>query len=86
MQDEKKNRIIAAATVAAVTLIVILFAIVVYQIIDISILKSRRARLEAEYNQVLEQVEEGGDWLEQFELNEDKILYQLALQYGYRPR
>lgn len=86
MQDEKKKRIIAAATVAAVLLVVILFAVVVYQIIDISVLKSRKARLETEYSNILEQIDEGGDWLEQFELNEDKILYQLALQYGYRPR
>ena len=65
--EEKRKRIIAAVTVAGVTLIVILFAIVIYQIIDISILKARRDRLKDEYEYTLSQIDEGNDWLENFE-------------------
>ena len=84
--EEKRKRIIAAVTVAGVTLIVILFAIVIYQIIDISILKARRDRLKDEYEYILSQIDEGNDWLENFELHEDSILYMLAIQNGYVPR
>ena len=84
--EEKRKRIIAAVTVAGVTLIVILFAIVIYQIIDISILKARRDRLKDEYEYTLSQIDDGNDWLENFELHEDSILYMLAIQNGYVPR
>ena len=84
--EEKRKRIIAAVTVAGVTLIVILFAIVIYQIIDISILKARRDRLKDEYEYTLSQIDEGNDWLENFELHEDSTLYMLAIQNGYVPR
>lgn len=84
--EEKRKRIIAAVTVAGVILIVILFAVVIYQIIEISVLSERRNRLREEYKNTLEQIVEGNDWLENYELNEDAIMYQLALQNGYRPR
>ena len=47
--EEKRKRIIAAVTVAGVVLIVILFAVVIYQIVDICVLKARRDRLQQEY-------------------------------------
>lgn len=84
--EEKRKRIIAAVTVAGVVLIVILFAVVIYQIVDICVLKARRNQLEQEYNYILSQVGQGEDWLENYELHEDEILYQLAIQNGYRPR
>ncbi len=83
--EEKRKRIIAAVTVAGVVLIVILFAVVIYQIVDICVLKARRDRLQQEYEYTLSQIGEGEDWLENYELNEDAILYKLALQHGYRP-
>ena len=84
--EEKRKRIIAAVTVAGVALIAILFAVVIYQIVDICVLKARRNQLVQEYNYILSQVGQGGDWLENYELHEDEILYQLAIQNGYRPR
>lgn len=84
--EEKRKRIIAAVTVAGVVLIVILFAVVIYQIVDICVLKARRNQLEQEYNYILSQVGQREDWLENYELHEDEILYQLAIQNGYRPR
>ncbi len=83
--EEKRKRIIAGVTVAGIILIVILFAVVIYQIIDICVLKARRDRLQSEYESILAQIEEGSDWLENYELNKDEILYILALQHGYRP-
>ena len=84
--EEKRKRIIAAVTVAGVVLIVILFAVVIYQIVEISVLSERRSKLRQEYEQTLERIEEGSEWLENYELNKDAIMYQLALQNGYRPR
>ena len=84
--EEKRKRIIAGVTVAGVILIVILFALVIYQIIDICVLKARRDRLQQEYAYILSEIDEGNGWLENYELNEDAILYKLALQNGYRPK
>ena len=75
-----------AFTVSGVILIVILFAVVIYQIVEISVLSERRSKLRQEYEQTLERIEEGSEWLENYELNKDAIMYQLALQNGYRPR
>lgn len=84
--EEKRKRIIAAFTVSGVILIVILFAVVIYQIVEISVLSERRSKLRQEYGQILDRIEEGSEWLENYELNKDAIMYQLALQNGYRPR
>lgn len=84
--EEKRKRIIAAFTVSGVILIVILFAVVIYQIVEISVLSERKSKLRQEYEQTLERIEEGSEWLENYELNKDAIMYQLALQNGYRPR
>ena len=43
--EEKRKRIIAAFTVSGVILIVILFAVVIYQIVEISVLSERRSKL-----------------------------------------
>lgn len=84
--EEKRKRIIAAFTVSGVILIVILFAVVIYQIVEISVLSERRSKLRQEYGQILERIEEGSEWLENYELNKDAIMYKLALENGYRPR
>ncbi len=84
--EEKRKRIIAAFTVSGVILIVILFAVVIYQIVEISVLSERRSKLRQEYEQILERIEEGSEWLENYELNKDAIMYKLALENGYRPR
>lgn len=84
--EEKRKRIIAAFTVSGVILIVILFAVVIYQIVEISVLSERRSKLRQEYEQILDRIEEGSEWLENYELNKDAIMYKLALENGYRPR
>ena len=84
--EEKRKRIIAAFTVSGVILIVILFAVVIYQRVEISVLSERRSKLRQEYGQILDRIEEGSEWLENYELNKDAIMYKLALENGYRPR
>ena len=84
--EEKRKRIIAAFTVSGVILIVILFAVVIYQIVEISVLSERRSKLREDYGQILDRIEEGSEWLENYELNKDAIMYKLALENGYRPR
>ena len=84
--EEKRKRIIAAFTVSGVILIVILFAVVIYQIVEISVLSERRSKLRQEYGQILDRIEEGSEWLENYELNKDAIMYKLVLENGYRPR
>lgn len=84
--EEKRKRIIAAFTVTSVILIVILFAVVVYQIVEIYVLSSRKAELSAKYEETISQITEGNEWLENYELYKDSILFQLALQNGYRPQ
>jgi cell division protein FtsI/penicillin-binding protein 2 len=83
MKNEKRNRIIAAVTVNAVLLIVIFVAVLIYQIVEISILSARKKALTDEYNSVVEELEQSEDWLDEFNLNQEGIMYILALQNGY---
>jgi cell division protein FtsI/penicillin-binding protein 2 len=83
MKTEKRNRIIAAVTVNAVLLIVIFVAVLIYQIVEISILSARKKALTEEYNNVMQELEDSEDWLDEFNLNQEGIMYILALQNGY---
>lgn len=85
MSEEKRNRIVGAVTVNAVLLIVIIIAVIIYQIVEISVLSKRRAALLDEYNQTLQQLEDSEDWLDEYYLKQDEIMYILALQNGYKP-
>jgi hypothetical protein len=51
--DEKRNRIIAAFTVAAVLLVAILFVVLIYQIIEMITLSSIEKQLLDEYNNLV---------------------------------
>jgi cell division protein FtsI/penicillin-binding protein 2 len=81
VNEEKRNRIIAAATVNAVLLIVIIFAVIIYQIVEISILSARKKELTEEYNRLQQEYEQCVDNLEKLDLEDQ--LYILALQLGY---
>jgi Tfp pilus assembly protein PilN len=84
MNDTKRNRIIAAVTVNAVLLVVIIVAVLIYQIVEISILSSRKKELQEEYTRLSQQLEESEDFLEREDL-EDQLLI-IAIQLGYRPQ
>lgn len=85
MNEEKKNRIVAAVTVASVMLVVVLLAVIIYQIVDICMLQARQRQLENEYNEILQQIEESEDLLERIDLEYDEVMYILAFKNGYRP-
>ncbi|MGN0814082.1 MAG: hypothetical protein ACI4MH_02480 [Candidatus Coproplasma sp.] len=85
MNEEKKNRIIAAVTVASVILVVVLVAVAIYQIVDICMLQSRKQQLEQEYEEILQQIEESEDLIDKIDLEYDEVMYILALKNGYKP-
>jgi predicted PurR-regulated permease PerM len=85
MSEEKRNRIIGAITVNAVLLIVIIFAVIIYQIVEISILSAKRKELLNEYAKTMQELQESEDWLDQFNLKQDEVMYILAIQNGYKP-
>jgi cell division protein FtsI/penicillin-binding protein 2 len=84
VNEQKRNRIVAAFTVNAVLLIVIIFAVIIYQIVEISILSTRKKELTEEYNRLSQQYEQSVDDLEK--LNLEDQLYILAIQLGYTPK
>jgi Tfp pilus assembly protein PilN len=84
VNEQKRNRIIAAITVNAVLLIVIIVAVIIYQIVEISILSSRKKALLEEYTRLSQQLEESEDFLEREDLEDQ--LYIIAFQLGYRPQ
>lgn len=85
MNEEKKNRIVAAVTVASVMLVVVLVAVVIYQIVDICMLQARKVQLEKEYEEVVQQIEDSEDLMERIDLEYDEVMYILAFKNGYRP-
>ncbi|MGN0818282.1 MAG: hypothetical protein ACI4L9_04865 [Candidatus Coproplasma sp.] len=85
MNEEKKNRIVAAVTVASVMLVVVLVAVVIYQIVDISMLQARKRQLVNEYEEILQQIEDSEDLIDKIDLEYDEVMYILAFKNGYRP-
>jgi cell division protein FtsI/penicillin-binding protein 2 len=81
VNEKKHNRIVAAVTVNAVLLIVIIFAVIIYQIVEISILSARKKELTEEYNRLSQEYEQCVDNLEKLDLEDQ--LYNLAIQLGY---
>ena len=80
---EKRNRIMAAVTVVSVLLIAILAAILIYQMVEMNILASRKKQMEQELKYTQSEIEKCENWLEYYYLNEDEVMYTLILQqYG----
>lgn len=85
MEEEKRRRIVAAVTVNAVLLIFIIFAVIIYQIVEISVLSSRKNDLAAQKEALDKELAEREDLLEKIELEGENYYYILALQQGYIP-
>ena len=81
MNEEKRNRIIAAITVNVILLIAILAAVIIYQIISMVILDRKRESLKAEYNNAWEKTESLKGDLAYYE--SDEYLLDLAYKYGF---
>lgn len=82
MTQQKANRIVAAVTVNAILLIAILVAIVIYQMVQITVIAKTRSDLIDQINYYKQGIEEKNDDLEY--LKSDQYLRDLAFEYGYR--
>ena len=80
MGEEKRNRITAAITVNAIILIFILAAVLIYQILTISVLKKRKVQLWDEYYQLQQQLKEAEELEDRLRYDEQlkKIIEELA--------
>ncbi|MDE6104498.1 MAG: hypothetical protein K2O41_03865 [Clostridia bacterium] len=81
MNEEKRNRFVAAITVNAVILFVILVAVIIYQIVDIAVLKNKRDKLQTEIDYYTTETEKEGDSLEYYKSKE--YLLDKAFEYGF---
>lgn len=82
MSNLKRERIAAAVTVNVILLIIILAAVIVYQLITLSVLSKKRDNLQAEIARYEQLIKQGEDDLEF--LQSEQNLLELALQYGYK--
>lgn len=71
MGEEKRNKITAAITVNAVLLVVIILAVIIAQIVQISVLNNRKNELLTQYNALVQQLETTQDTLEKARLDEE---------------
>lgn len=80
MGEEKRNKITAALTINAVLLVFIIIAVLIAQVVQISVLRRRKAELIRQYNELVLQLEEDQDALDRLETDEEyrKIVIQLA--------
>ncbi|MGN0805456.1 MAG: hypothetical protein ACI4MC_00335, partial [Candidatus Coproplasma sp.] len=70
MKEEKRNRITAAITVNAVLLVFILVAVIIAQIVQISILSRRKQDLQVAYAELLVEKDKAESVEEQLEVDE----------------
>ncbi len=81
MSEEKRNRLVVAATVNIVILIAVLAAVMIYQLIYIGVYKNRYDRMMAEYKYIEEQIKDKEDSLEY--LQSEEYLWKLAHEQGW---
>ena len=79
MNQQKRNRLVAAGTVSVVLLLVVLVAIMIYQLVVIVQLRNRRQELIDEIEKNSTELENYEDLLDYYD-NYD-ALYQLAVKY-----
>lgn len=79
MNQQKRNRLVAAGTVSVVLLLVVLVAIMIYQLVVIVQLRNRRQELIDEIEKNSTELENYEDLLDYYD-NYD-ALYQLAVEY-----
>lgn len=82
MSDEKRNRLVAAATVNVILLIVIFSAIIIYQLVVMGSMRSKRDALREEITQYEEATEDLDDDLNN-RLKAQWYLQLKLIEYGY---
>lgn len=80
MSEEKRNRIVAAVTVNAIILVFIIVAVIIYQIVTISVLNARKKELYEELYRIQQQYENAEDVL--YKLQNDEKYLEIVLALG----
>lgn len=81
MTEEKRNRIVAAITINVILFLVIIVCTITYQIVEISILHSRKQQILGEIAYYQEQINGSQDALEYYQ-SSDYLLLK-AYEYGF---
>lgn len=81
MNESKRNKMVAAITVNVVILIAVLVAVVIYQLVDICVLTSRRDKLKAEITDIQQKIENTENTLEYYK--SESYLLDKAFELGY---
>ncbi len=81
MTEEKRARLMAAVTVNVILLIAILAAVLVYQLIVLTTLRSERKRITEEIERYEQMVQESDDYLER--LQSEEYLRDKLIEYGW---
>lgn len=79
MGEEKRNKIVAAITVNAILLIFIILAVLIAQVVQISVLKRRRNELKSELQAYVAKYESAEDMLDELEACGD--IYQKIIEW-----
>ena len=82
MDIKKRNRLIAAGTIAIVLLLVVLAAVMVYQLVTISVMAKRKQELQQKIEEYYQAIgdEDGLEAMLEY-YNDYDALYQLAVEY-----
>ncbi len=81
MTEEKRARLMAAVTVNVILLIAILAAVLVYQLVVLTTLRSERKRITGEIERYEQMVQESDDYLER--LQSEEYLRDKLIEYGW---
>ena len=81
MNESKRNKMVAAITVNVIILIAVLVSVVIYQLVDIYVLTSRRDKLKAEINDIQHKIQTTQDTLEYYK--SESYLLDKAFELGY---
>ena len=84
MNDEKRNRIIAAVTVNGILFIAILVAVIIYQIVQITIVRRNKEDIISRIEQLQEKTEKEQNSLDYWQSREglEDLAYQYQFTYG----
>lgn len=81
MTEEKRNRIMAAVTVNVIFLIVILAAVLIYQLVVLTKLRSERNNILRDIKYYEQMVEESDDYFQR--LQSEEYLRDKLIEYGW---
>ncbi|MCI8368085.1 MAG: hypothetical protein HFJ81_00395 [Clostridia bacterium] len=78
MGEEKRNKVVAAITINAILLIFIIIAVLIAQIVQISVLRRRKNALINECNTLVNERDKLEDFIDKYE--KDEAIRQLILE------